>query len=81
MAHDNVKAARTPERSFQRLTLYQRIQHWIMLGTFTLLALTGLPMRFPDVAWLGGIYSAVGGLVVARAIHRAAALLMVGDGL
>ncbi len=80
MSHDPAGATHASSRSFQRLTLFQRIQHWIMLATFTLLALTGLPMRFPDVAWLGVIYSAVGGLVVARAIHRAAALLMVGDG-
>jgi formate dehydrogenase gamma subunit len=80
MAHDHAATAGAAARSFQRLTLFQRIQHWIMLGTFTLLALTGLPMRFPEVGWLGGIYSAVGGLVVARAIHRGAALLMVADG-
>ncbi len=68
------------ERSFERLSLFQRIQHWLMIGSFTTLALTGLPMRFPQVGWLGAIYHVLGGLLVARWIHRGAALVMVGDG-
>ncbi len=80
MARDRETTAGAPRRSFQRLSLFQRVQHWIMLTTFLLLALTGLPMRFPDVWWLGGIYSAVGGLGVARLIHRVAALGMIADG-
>ncbi len=67
-------------RSFQRLSLFQRVQHIVMLVTFLLLALTGLPLRFPDVSWMGGVYAALGGLVVARTIHRSAAVLMVADG-
>jgi len=81
MSRDRTPASPATGRSFERLTLFQRVQHWVMLATFLVLALTGLPMRFPNVAWLGGIYSAVGGLVVARTIHRTAAVLMVADGL
>ncbi len=66
---------------FRRLTLAQRIQHWALLGSFVLLALTGLPMRFPEVRWLAAIYAVVGGLRVARTIHRTAAVVMILDGL
>jgi formate dehydrogenase subunit gamma len=69
------------ERHFERLTLFQRIQHWLLLGSFLLLTVTGLPMRFPGVEWLGYVYSVVGGLSVARMIHRTAAVIMISDGL
>jgi formate dehydrogenase gamma subunit len=71
----------THERSFIRLDLFQRIQHWLMIVSFLLLAVTGIPMRFPDVSWLGGVYSAIGGLAVARTIHRISAVIMIADGL
>lgn len=69
------------ERVFIRLTLFQRIQHWLLLGSFVLLAVTGLPMRFPEVQWLGTVYVTVGGLQMARIIHRVAAVVMIVDGL
>jgi len=76
MAH-----AHAGSRLFTRLTLAQRAQHGALLGSFVLLALTGLPMRFPEVRWLAAVYAVVGGLPVARAIHRTAAVIMIADGL
>lgn len=38
-------------------------------------------MRFPGVRWLAGVYALIGGLTVARTVHRIAALVMVADGL
>ena len=70
-----------PARHFVRFSLFQRVQHIAMFVSFMLLALTGLPMRFPEVAWLSGIYRLVGGLTMARAIHRVAAVVMILDGL
>ena len=69
------------EKHFERLSLFQRIQHWLLLGSFLLLPVTGLPMRFPEVEWLSLVYSLVGGLSVARTIHRIAAVIMTVDGL
>lgn len=69
------------QKYFTRFSLNQRIQHWLLLGSFVLLALTGLPMRFPDAEWLGFIYKIVGGLPVARIIHRIAAVIMIVDGI
>ena len=68
------------ERSFERLSLAQRVQHWLMVASFTLLALTGLPMRFPTVEWLAAFYLPFGGLHSARLVHRAAAVVMMIDG-
>jgi formate dehydrogenase subunit gamma len=69
------------QRSFERLTLFQRGQHLTMVISFTLLALTGLPMRFPDTAWLARVYEVFGGLARARQVHRGAAVLMIADGI
>ncbi|MBI5645470.1 MAG: cytochrome b/b6 domain-containing protein [Ignavibacteriae bacterium] len=69
------------KRYFTRLTLGQRIQHWVLLGSFSLLTITGIPMRFPEVGWLDVVYTAMGGLPVARLIHRIAAVAMILDGL
>jgi formate dehydrogenase gamma subunit len=69
-----------PKRQFERLSLFQRIQHWLLVGSFLLLTVTGLPMRFPQVEWLAFVYRLVGGLAVARAIHRFAAVVMIADG-
>ncbi len=68
-------------RSFVRLSGFQRVQHLAMLVSFLVLALTGIPMRFPGTHWLGAIYDVIGGLATARAIHRVAALVMIADGL
>jgi formate dehydrogenase gamma subunit len=67
-------------REFVRFSRFQRGQHLTLFVSFLLLAITGLPMRFPDVSWLGAVYRAVGGLPVARIIHRTAAVVMILDG-
>ena len=72
--------ATTGPQSFERLTLFQRSQHLVMVVSFTALALTGLPMRFPDTVGLTHVYGALGGLARARQIHRGAAVLMIADG-
>jgi len=74
-------AERVQEREFVRFNLFQRAQHIVLLVSFLILTITGLPMRFPDVEWLGYIYSAIGALPVARTLHRIAAVVMIIDGL
>ncbi len=71
----------TQERQFVRFTIGQRMQHLVMMISFTILALTGLPMRFPDISWLGSIYMFTGGINGARILHRIAGVIMILDGL
>ncbi len=68
------------DRSFVRLSVLQRAQHVVMVASFSALAATGLPMRFPGVAWLGAIYVPLGGLTAARTLHRIAAVAMIAYG-
>ncbi len=69
------------EKTFERLSLEQRIQHGFMILSFTLLSVTGIPMRFPEVSWLKYIYFFFGGLQGARIVHRISAVIMILLGL
>lgn len=61
-----------------RMNLHQRIQHFVLAGSFVLLALSGFALKFPDswLAWLFGSDEAV-----RRWLHRTAGVVMLGGGL
>ena len=61
---------------FQRLTLNQRLQHIVIFLSFTLLALTGLPLKFHHTSWGEHLYHYVGGITYAPIIHRVSAIAM-----
>ncbi|MDH4314169.1 MAG: hypothetical protein OEW68_04940 [Gammaproteobacteria bacterium] len=48
--------------------------HLIIIVTFLLLALTGLPLKFHDAAWAQQLMSLLGGVESAGFIHRVAAI-------
>jgi cytochrome b subunit of formate dehydrogenase len=64
-----------------RVSRAVRLQHGALALAFTALALTGLPLRFPDAAWLAGVVRLAGGLDGARLAHRVAAALMAATAL
>lgn len=76
MAQRDERARAEREPLIRRLSLAQRIQHWALVGSFIALALTGIPMRFPDFAPLARLYDALGGIAVARLVHRVGAVVM-----
>lgn len=60
-------------KTYQRFSVAQRIEHFVLILSFTLLALTGLPQKFffSDISqW---IISAFGGIESIRIVHRVAA--------
>ena len=71
-------ARRRQLRSIVRLTLNQRIQHWLLLTSFIALVLSGFALQYPDsgLAWLLGNSEAL-----RRIIHRVAAVVMLVVGL
>lgn len=69
------------EKVYLWFTPFQRIQHWIFASSFILLALTGLPLRFYDDPRMESLYNALGGLHVARNLHRVGAIVMIAAGL
>jgi cytochrome b subunit of formate dehydrogenase len=62
--------------SYQRFPLWRRIEHLAMLLSFTTLALTGLPQKFPDSRMSIGFVNALGGIENLRTIHHVAAIVL-----
>ena len=48
--------------------------HVVIITTFLLLALTGLPLKFHDMPWAQTLIGMLGGIDFARVIHRLAAI-------
>jgi cytochrome b subunit of formate dehydrogenase len=69
----------TPQgrRRLIRFTVSQRIQHWILVLLFVMLALTGFPLKFAGTAWAHSVISTLGGLRVARNIHHWAGVALI----
>ncbi|MBI2569807.1 MAG: cytochrome c3 family protein [Candidatus Schekmanbacteria bacterium] len=58
-----------------RFNRWRRAEHLLMMVTFTLLMVTGVPQKFHDSAWAEWIIVSLGGINVARVIHRLAGLV------
>jgi formate dehydrogenase gamma subunit len=69
------------EAVFIRFALRQRIEHILLVLSFTLLCITGLPQRFFDEAWAQGLISLMGGLDTVRFIHHLFGVMLVFEGI
>jgi formate dehydrogenase gamma subunit len=63
-------------RTYERFPLVRRIEHWVMMLSFTILAITGLPQRFSSSPISIAFVSMLGGIEVLRNIHHIAAIVM-----
>lgn len=64
-------------QSYQRFSVARRVEHFVLLLSFTILALTGLPQKFPTLGVSGFIIGFFGGIETARIIHRIAATIFI----
>lgn len=62
--------------TYERFPLIRRIEHFVMLLSFTTLGLTGLPQKFPDANASIAVVKFLGGIEGLRAIHHVAAIIM-----
>ena len=66
---------------FMRMTKSERVQHWGLLVSFTLLVFTGFVLRFPDSWWVKAIREIGGGgervFELRSLTHRISALIMI----
>ncbi len=69
----------TPEgrRKLTRFTVKQRVEHWLLAISFTLLVLTGFPMKFADRDWASALINMFGGLSLARHIHHWSGVVLI----
>ncbi len=56
---------------FVRFSARQRLEHLLVMLTFTALSVTGLPQKFFDHGWAQWLLQAMGGVDRARWLHRA----------
>ncbi len=64
-------------KDYQRFELAQRIEHWVMVLSFTVLAITGLPQKFAGDGWAEAMIAGMGGIELVRTLHHAAAILLI----
>ncbi|HLO30353.1 MAG TPA: cytochrome b/b6 domain-containing protein [Anaerolineales bacterium] len=66
----------TVTRTYERFPLARRVEHLVMLLSFTTLALTGLPQKFSSAPLAISFVRALGGIEILRTIHHTAAIIM-----
>ena len=70
------------KETFVRFSLRQRVEHTLVMSLFIILAVTGFPQKFSDAGWARGVLRLMGGVEIARGLHRFAgiafAMLAVG---
>ncbi len=65
------------QKQYQRFSLPQILEHWILFVSFTGLAITGLPQKFVGNAWAESLIGMMGGIEQVRTIHHISAIIMV----
>lgn len=64
------------ERRYLRFSVLERLQHWIAMLSFTVLAITGLVQKFAQASISVSIIELLGGIEITRIIHRTAAIIL-----
>ena len=65
------------EQTYLRFPLGDRIEHIIMIVSFTTLAITGLPQKYSAWPLMQSMIGIMGGIETIRIIHRASAMVMI----
>lgn len=84
--HEHVRRAKALMRTAEgrealvRFTLHQRVQHWLLVICFTILVLTGFPIKFADRNWAEWLINTFGGLSVARFLHHWVGVILIAGG-
>ncbi len=63
-------------RQYERFHWTQRIAHALLLATFSLLGLTGLPQKFALAGWAQAMIAFFGGIETTRLIHHVSAIVL-----
>ncbi len=63
------------KKTFQRFTVFEQIEHLVLIISFTTLAVTGLPQKYFESPISVAVIRALGGIEVIRIIHHTAAAI------
>jgi cytochrome b subunit of formate dehydrogenase len=66
---------REDDEWFTRFTPFERFLHLLVVTSFLLLVLTGMPLKFYYTDWARTLFRFIGGAETARALHRFGALV------
>jgi formate dehydrogenase gamma subunit len=64
------------EEKYLRFDKGARIEHALLILSFTVLTVTGLPQKYPETTWAAVMITMMGGIELTRIIHRVAAVLL-----
>lgn len=64
------------QQRYPRFTVSQRLEHWVLTLSFTILAVTGLPQKFVGIPWAESLIAIMGGIEMVRIIHRVSAVVL-----
>lgn len=70
-----IETSKSEPEYFIRFNLRQRVEHIVLMVSFTVLAVTGLAQRFYTTGWAEWLILNLGGIEYTRLVHRAFALL------
>ena len=60
---------------FTRFSPFERFLHFLMVTSFLLLVITGMPLKFYYTDWAKALFEVIGGAQTARSLHRFGALV------
>ncbi len=64
------------DESVERLTLNERLQHLVLVISFTILVISGMPLSYPEAGWAGRVLSFPGSPELRAIVHRVGAVLL-----
>jgi len=68
-------AAQTGGEWFTRFAPFDRFLHFLVVTSFLLLVITGMPLKFYYTDWAKAMFSIIGGPETSRALHRFGAIV------
>jgi cytochrome b subunit of formate dehydrogenase/cytochrome c551/c552 len=77
VANQPVQPGIRQPRQYERFHWTQRIAHALLLTSFTLLGITGLPQKFAQYGWAQAMIGFFGGIETTRLIHHVSAVALV----
>ena len=64
------------QKEYKRFDVAQRLEHWLMVISFIVLAVTGIPQKFAGDGWAEAMISLMNGIETVRTLHHISAIVL-----